>query len=139
MTTSQAGRQPPYGLRPLSAWPGLVWRVWGSVGSSAVPVEFLSDAQVARFGRFAADPSPLELERFFRLDADGLRLVGDKRRDENRLGFAVQWGTVRMLGMFLSEDPTGVPSVSLVSLPSSWGSRSRCACGCTPSGQRRRM
>jgi len=30
-----------------------------------VPVEFLSEGQVARFGQFAADPSPVELERFF--------------------------------------------------------------------------
>jgi Domain of unknown function (DUF4158) len=57
-----------------------------------------------------ADPSPYELERFFRLDADGLRLLEGKRRDVNRLGFAVQWGTVRMLGTFLGEDPTAVPA-----------------------------
>ena len=74
-----------------------------------MPVEFLSDEQVERFGQFAADPSPLELERCFRLDAEATRLVGEKRRDENRLGFAVQWGTVRMLGTFLGEDPTAVP------------------------------
>jgi hypothetical protein len=75
-----------------------------------VPVEFLSEGQVARFGRFVADPSPLELERFFRLDGDAWRLVASKRRDENRLGFAVQWGTVRMLGTFLGENPTAVPA-----------------------------
>jgi hypothetical protein len=75
-----------------------------------VPVEFLSGEQVARFGRFAADPSPLELERFFRLNGEALSLLRGKRRDENRLGFAVQWGTVRMLGAFLAEDPTAVPS-----------------------------
>ena len=75
-----------------------------------MPVEFLSEGQVARFGRFAADPSPVELERFFRLDGDAWRLVGSKRRDENRLGFAVQWGTVRMVGAFLGENPTAVPA-----------------------------
>ena len=79
--------------------------------------------RLARFGRFAADPSPLELERFFRLDADGLRLVGGKRRDENRLGLALQWGTVRMLGTFLSEDPT-------------CGSGRRCSFRCRAAGDR---
>jgi hypothetical protein len=54
-----------------------------------VPVEFLSEGQVARFGRFVADPS-LELERFFRLDGDAWRLVASKRRGETPLGFAVQ-------------------------------------------------
>ena len=49
------------------------------------------------------------MERFFRLDGDARRLVAGKRRDENRLGFAVQWGTVRMLGTFLGENPTVVP------------------------------
>jgi hypothetical protein len=38
-------------------------------------------------------------------------MVERKRRDENRLGFAVQWGTVPLLGTFLGEDPTGVPAV----------------------------
>ncbi len=75
-----------------------------------MPVEFLSDEQVARCGGFVADPSPYELERFFRLDAEGLGLLEGKRRDENRLGFAVQWGTVRMLGTFLGEDPAAVPA-----------------------------
>jgi Domain of unknown function (DUF4158) len=75
-----------------------------------VPVEFLSEEQVARFGLLAADPSPVELERFFRLDAGALRLLQGKRRDENRLGFAVQSGTVRMLGTFLGEDPAAVPA-----------------------------
>lgn len=32
-----------------------------------------------------------------------------KRRPATRLGWAVQWGTVRMLGTFLTEDPTAVP------------------------------
>jgi Domain of unknown function (DUF4158) len=74
-----------------------------------VPVEFLSEEQVARFGRFVADPSPLELERCFRLNAEALGLLKGKRREENRLGMAVQWGTVRLLGTFLGDDPTAVP------------------------------
>jgi hypothetical protein len=74
-----------------------------------VPVEFLSEEQVARFGRFVADPSPLELERFFHLDDEALKLLASTRREENRMEFAVQWGTVRMLGTSLDEHPTAVP------------------------------
>ena len=37
-----------------------------------MPVDFLSDDQVSRYGRFAAEPTPGELEQFFRLDAPGL-------------------------------------------------------------------
>ncbi len=71
-------------------------------------VEYLSDDQVARYGRFAQEPSPQELEAFFRLDEAALEMAGSKRRPRNRLGFAVQWGTVRMLGTFLSQ-PAKVP------------------------------
>ncbi|MFB4319900.1 DUF4158 domain-containing protein [Actinomadura sp. 21ATH] len=72
--------------------------------------EFLSDEQVRRYGVFVADPTPEELERFFFLDQQGLALARKKRRRHNRLGWADQWGTARMLGTFL-EDPAGVPRV----------------------------
>jgi hypothetical protein len=72
---------------------------------------FLSDAQVQRYGRFVGDPPVVELERFFRLGEQALRLVAAKRRDHNRLGFAMQWGTVRMLGRFLPEPVDVPPSV----------------------------
>ncbi len=73
-------------------------------------VEYLSSEQVARYARFARDPTPGELERFFRMDSATLSLVASKRRDANRLGWSVQWGTVRMIGTFLSE-PAEVPAV----------------------------
>jgi TnpA family transposase len=72
--------------------------------------EYLSDEQVRRYGAFVADPTPEELERFFFLDAAALEAARTKRRRHNRLGWAVQWGTVRMLGTFL-EDPIDVPWV----------------------------
>lgn len=72
--------------------------------------EYLSAAQVDRYGRFVADPTPEELERFFFLDAAALKEARDKRRLHNRLGWAVQWGTVRMLGTFLTDSgPADVP------------------------------
>ncbi|MGE7437569.1 DUF4158 domain-containing protein [Kitasatospora sp. NPDC001175] len=74
-------------------------------------VEYLSDDQVARYSRFAEEPSVQELEEFFRLGTAALEVAGTKRSPHNRLGWAVQWGTVRMLGTFLTtpaEVSTGV-------------------------------
>ena len=39
----------------------------------------------------------------------GLDLIANKRGDHNRLGAAVQIGTVRYLGHFLTENPLDVP------------------------------
>ncbi|MFI7454500.1 DUF4158 domain-containing protein [Nonomuraea sp. NPDC049714] len=75
--------------------------------------QYLSEEQRARYRRFLTDPSPEDLERFFYLDADALAEVAKKRGPHNRLGWGLQWGTVRMLGTFLA-DPTGdVPHVAV--------------------------
>ncbi len=73
-----------------------------------MPVEFLSDEQVAAHGRFAVARSVAEVERFFYLDDVDRDLVALRRSDQHRLGFAVQLGTARALGRFL-EDPLDVP------------------------------
>jgi hypothetical protein len=73
-----------------------------------VAVKFLSDDQVAAYGRFAGPPERVEPERFFFLDDADRVLVARRRGDHNRLGFSLQLGTVRFLGLFLT-DPLDVP------------------------------
>lgn len=73
-----------------------------------MPVELFSDGQAPAYGWFGGVPSQVELERYFFLDDADRLLVAKRRGEHNRLGFAVQLGTVRMLGTFLS-DPLDVP------------------------------
>ncbi|MCX4523599.1 DUF4158 domain-containing protein [Streptomyces anulatus] len=63
-----------------------------------------------------ADSLPLppgELEQFFRLDVRALAAARSKRAPTNRLGWVVQWGCVRMLGVFPTEDLSVVPETAV--------------------------
>jgi len=73
--------------------------------------DFLTSEQRASYGGFAGEPSRAQLERYFRFEGDDALRIRDRRRAHNRLGFAIQLGTVRFLGTFLSsqlEVPAGV-------------------------------
>jgi hypothetical protein len=74
-----------------------------------MPHEYLSDDQIARYCRFPDELSVADLEQCFRLTPDALALASSKRTPATRLGWAVQWGTVRMLGVFQADHPTRVP------------------------------
>lgn len=73
-----------------------------------MPVEFLTDDEAAVFGRYAGPLSQTDLERVFFLDDQDRVLVGQRRGQHMKLGFALQLVTVRWLGTFL-ENPIDVP------------------------------
>lgn len=73
-----------------------------------MPVEFLTQDQKERHGRFIDEPSPEEFARHFHFDDVDHALIARKRGAHNRLGFAIQLGTVRYISTFLP-NPIDVP------------------------------
>ncbi len=73
-------------------------------------VDFLNDDQAAAYGGYVGEVEEAELQRHFFLDDEDRRHIDRRRRDANRLGYAVQLCSVRALGRFLPDVrdvPTG--------------------------------
>lgn len=66
-----------------------------------MPVEFLTKVQKERYGRFSKPLTYDELASYFYFDDFDQEIIRKHRGDYNRLGFALQLGTVRYLGTFL--------------------------------------
>jgi TnpA family transposase len=76
-----------------------------------MPVQFLTAGQRADYGRYVAEPTEVELNRYFYLDDTDHQQLSGKRGEHNRLGFAVQLTTVRYLGRFLDDTTQAPPNV----------------------------
>lgn len=81
---------------------------WASLTGSFDRVTGPRSASGAAYGEFSSAPSREELELFFFLDDADKARVATRRSATSRLGFTLQLGTVRFLGVFLNE-PTRVP------------------------------
>ena len=76
-----------------------------------MPTRFWSDVQRARYGRFPDVVDDEDIARCFHLDERDRAILAEMRGGHNQLGFALQLGTVRFIGVFPSETgaiPVGV-------------------------------
>ncbi|GGR17674.1 DUF4158 domain-containing protein [Deinococcus ruber] len=70
--------------------------------------EFLSDEHLGQYGKYGGEPTAKQLQDYFLLDPKALKRIAELRHDYTRLGYALQFCTLKFLGTFLA-NPTAVP------------------------------
>ena len=96
--TPGSSRKPSFARTPGRASPE----------ETAVPIGFLSDAERERLDSFPAQVVPGDIETYFTLSRADRRQIPRTTSPANRLGFALQLGTLRFLG-FCPDDLSTVP------------------------------
>jgi len=71
-------------------------------------IRYLTKEYEENYGCYVGEPTAGQLARYFYLEEEALKLIKARRGEHNQLGFAIQLGTVRFLGTFLS-NPVDVP------------------------------
>ena len=80
---------------------------------TAVPIGFLSDAERERLDSFPAQVVPGDIETHFTLSRADRRQIPRTTSPTNRLGFALQLGTLRFLG-FCPDDLSAAPEAVVI-------------------------
>jgi hypothetical protein len=83
-------------------------RLLSAVGNRAVEKHCGRPARPSYGSPVSDEPTSDQLARHFHLDDADRAFVAEHRGDHNRLGVAVQLGSVRLLGTFL-DDPMQAP------------------------------
>jgi hypothetical protein len=73
-----------------------------------MPVNFLTQEQKDKYGKFTTELKHEQLAKYFLFDDNDKMIIFKRNGKHNHLGFALQLGTVRYLGTFLS-NPVDVP------------------------------
>lgn len=68
-----------------------------------MPVSFLTPEQITQYGHYAGEPTPAQLAKYFHLDDGDRQIITALCKPYTQLGFAVQLGTIRFLGAFLTD------------------------------------
>ena len=73
-----------------------------------MPVEFLTDDHLRKYGRYHQNLTPEQIHDAFRLRAENYTFIQQQRKPHNQLGLALQLCHLRYLGTFLADlDETG--------------------------------